>query len=81
MPGVWVEQLRVTGFLDTTCPSTGRPCRLGCFNIAASGENCRLVEIASVPDDQIDVSDVPEAGEDWFRRARLRLPGRSWRDG
>lgn len=80
MHGVRVEQLRVTDFLDTTCPATGRPCRMGCFSVGAAGENCRVTELAALPDSEIDVSSIPEAGEDWFRRARLRRPGRPWRD-
>ena len=36
----------------------------------------RLAEIAAIPDRDIDTSDIPEAGEDFFRKARLVLPGR-----
>ena len=35
----------------------------------------RLAEIAAIPDRDIDTSDIPEAGEDFFRKARLVLPG------
>lgn len=34
----------------------------------------RLAEIAAIPDRDIDTSDIPEAGEDFFRKARLVLP-------
>jgi superfamily II DNA or RNA helicase len=34
----------------------------------------RLAEIAAIPDRDIDTSDIPEADEDFFRKARLVLP-------
>jgi hypothetical protein len=34
----------------------------------------RLAEIAAIPDRDVDTSDIPEAGEDFFRKARLVLP-------
>ena len=34
----------------------------------------RLAEIAAIADRDIDTSDIPEAGEDFFRKARLVLP-------
>jgi superfamily II DNA or RNA helicase len=37
----------------------------------------RLAEIAAIPDRYIDTSDIPEAGEDFFKKARLILPGAS----
>jgi uncharacterized protein (DUF4415 family) len=30
--------------------------------------------LAALPDDRIDTSDIPELGEDFFRKAKLRLP-------
>ena len=35
----------------------------------------RLADIAAIADEDIDTSDIPEAGEAFFRKARLRLPG------
>lgn len=32
----------------------------------------RLAEIAAIPDKEIDYSEIPEADEDWFKRAKLR---------
>jgi len=37
----------------------------------------RLAEIAAIADRDIDTSDIPEASEDFFRKARLVLPGGS----
>jgi superfamily II DNA or RNA helicase len=37
----------------------------------------RLAEIAAIADRDIDTSDIPEAGEDFFKKARLLLPGGS----
>lgn len=34
----------------------------------------RLAEIAAIPDREIDTSDIPEADENFFRKARLVLP-------
>ena len=34
----------------------------------------RLAEIAAIPDEQIDTSDIPELGDDFFRNARLVMP-------
>ena len=48
-----------------------------------SGENSipiskqRLEEIAAIPDDEIDFSDIPELGPEFFENARLVLPPRS----
>ncbi|HEX9764447.1 MAG TPA: BrnA antitoxin family protein [Candidatus Acidoferrales bacterium] len=36
--------------------------------------NKRLKEIESIRDEDIDYSDIPEAGEDFWRRAELHLP-------
>ena len=35
----------------------------------------RLAEISAIPDADIDTSDIPEAGEEFFKRAKLRVPG------
>ena len=35
----------------------------------------RLAEIAATADRDIDTSDIPEAGEDFFKKAKLVLPG------
>ena len=34
----------------------------------------RLAEIAAIADEDIDTSDIPEAGEDFFKRAELTVP-------
>ena len=34
----------------------------------------RLGEIDAIPDEDIDYSDIPEAGEDFWRRAELQMP-------
>ena len=34
----------------------------------------RLAEIEAIPDDQIDTSDMPELGEEFFQNARLVMP-------
>ncbi len=34
----------------------------------------RLAEITAIADEDIDTSDIREAGEDAFKTARLRLP-------
>jgi hypothetical protein len=34
----------------------------------------RLAEIAAIADEDIDTSDIPEAGEHAFKQARLKLP-------
>jgi hypothetical protein len=34
----------------------------------------RAAEIAAMADKDIDTSDIPEAGEDFFRNAKLRSP-------
>jgi len=36
----------------------------------------RLAEIAALPEAAIDTSDIPEAGEDFFRNAKLKLPAK-----
>lgn len=35
----------------------------------------RLAEIAAIADEDIDTSDIPEAGEEFFKRAKLIIPG------
>jgi hypothetical protein len=37
----------------------------------------RAAEIAAIADKDIDTSDIPEAGEEFFRNAELRLPEHS----
>ena len=37
-------------------------------------ERERLKRVAALPDDQIDTSDIPEADEAWFKKARRRAP-------
>jgi hypothetical protein len=37
----------------------------------------RAAEIAAIADEDIDTSDIPEAGEEFFRNAELRLPEHS----
>jgi superfamily II DNA or RNA helicase len=37
----------------------------------------RLAEIAAIADEDIDTSDIPEADEEFFKKAKLTLPGRS----
>ncbi len=32
----------------------------------------RVADIAAIPDEKIDTSDIPEQGEEFFRQARLR---------
>ena len=39
----------------------------------------RLAEISAIPDADIDTSDIPEAGEEFFRKARLRASRSSQR--
>jgi hypothetical protein len=34
----------------------------------------RIAEISAIPDAEIDTSDIPEAGEEFFSRAKLRAP-------
>ena len=41
----------------------------------------RLAEIAAIADEDIDTSDIPEAGEEFFKKAKLRMPGDSARAG
>jgi hypothetical protein len=36
----------------------------------------RLAEIEAIPDEDIDTSDIPEAGGDFFKKAKLVMPGR-----
>ena len=36
----------------------------------------RLAEIAAIADEDIDTSDIPEAGEEFFKKAKLTVPGR-----
>lgn len=33
-----------------------------------------IEELAAMPDEEIDFSDIPELGEDFFRNARLVMP-------
>ncbi len=35
----------------------------------------RLTEIAAIADEDIDTSDIPEAGEEFFKKAKLIMPG------
>ena len=37
----------------------------------------RLAEIAAIADEDIDTSDIPEAGEEFFKKAKLTVPGGS----
>jgi hypothetical protein len=37
----------------------------------------RLAEIAAIADEDIDTSDIPEADEEFFKKAKLRMPGDS----
>jgi superfamily II DNA or RNA helicase len=37
----------------------------------------RLAEIAAIADEDIDTSDIPEADEEFFKKAKLIVPGRS----
>lgn len=37
----------------------------------------RLAEIAAIPEDSIDLSDIPELDETFFRTARLVMPAKS----
>jgi hypothetical protein len=39
----------------------------------------RLAEIAAIADADIDTSDIPEAGEEFFKKAKLTVPGDSTR--
>ena len=39
----------------------------------------RLAEIAAIADEDIDTSDIPEAGEEFFKKAKLTVPGDSAR--
>jgi hypothetical protein len=34
----------------------------------------RLAEIAAIADEDIDTSDIPEAGEEFFKKAKLIAP-------
>jgi uncharacterized protein (DUF4415 family) len=34
-----------------------------------------IKELAALPDDQIDYSDIPEADEAFWKNARVRMPG------
>ena len=34
----------------------------------------RVAEIANMPDEDIDYSDIPELDEAWFAKAELRMP-------
>lgn len=34
----------------------------------------RLDEIKNIRDDQIDYSDIPQADEEWFKNAKLKMP-------
>jgi superfamily II DNA or RNA helicase len=36
----------------------------------------RVTEIAAIADEDVDTSDIPEAGEEFFRKAKLIVPGR-----
>lgn len=35
----------------------------------------RLAEIEAIADEDIDTSDIPEVGEEFFRKARITVPG------
>lgn len=35
----------------------------------------RLAEMAAIPDSDIDTSDIPELGEEFWKNARVRFPG------
>ena len=35
----------------------------------------RLAEIEAIPDEDIDTSEIPEAGEAFFKNAKLVMPG------
>ena len=37
----------------------------------------RLAEIAAIADEDIDTSDIPEADEEFFKKAKLTVPDRS----
>ncbi len=37
----------------------------------------RLAEIAAIADEDIDTSDIPEADEEFFKKAKLVVPGGS----
>lgn len=39
----------------------------------------RLAELAAIPDSKIDTSEVPEAGETFFKSAKLKLPRSAYR--
>ena len=41
----------------------------------------RLAEIAAIADEDIDTSDIPEAGEEFFKKAKLIVPSDSARSG
>src|SRR5271168_2503314 len=41
----------------------------------------RLAEIAAIADEDIDTSDIPEAGEEFFTKAKLTVPGHPARLG
>ncbi len=35
----------------------------------------RLAEIAAIADEDIDTSEIPEADEEFFKKAKLTMPG------
>src|SRR3984893_8808355 len=41
----------------------------------------RLAEIAAIADEDIDTSDIPEAGEEFFKTAKLTVPSGYARSG
>lgn len=55
-----------TTFRDTTCPTTGKPCRNGCFNLSAS--YCCEIEKLYFKNTEVDRLDNPDFNdeEDWF---------------
>src|SRR5271165_1083702 len=58
--------------------SSARAKRLGMNgNTSMTISKKRLAEIAAIADEDIDTSDIPEAGEEFFKKAKLTMPGRS----
>lgn len=50
----------------------------GCTTYREVPDSGRGAVLSAIKDDEIDTSDIPEAGEEWFERAKLKLPeGRS----
>jgi superfamily II DNA or RNA helicase len=46
-------------------------------NISMPISKKRLAEIAAIADEDIDTSDIPEADEEFFKKAKVIVPGRS----